>query len=313
MSRVWESVKEVVVHRLTPPFLVKSFAGPYVAGDSIESALETARVLHSSRGVLGTMDILGEEVRTPGEVAKQVDLYLRLVERLEAPMGSTISLKPSAMGLELDENLALENIGRIVAAAARAGVGTTIDMEDHRLTSATLKLHRRLREQYSADQLGTVLQSRLFRTAADIDDLSDLPSRIRLVIGIYKEPAEVAHTRKRDIKENYLVLLRKLIEGEHRVEIATHDENLLERSRQILEEFQVPRSSYEIQMLLGVPREPLQQRLVSEGHVVRLYIPFADNWTDAIAYLKRRMVENPSMAGMVLKNLFSPGGNGASR
>ncbi len=105
MSRVWESVKEVVVHRLTPPFLVKSFAGPYVAGDSIESALETARVLHSSRGVLGTMDILGEEVRTPGEVAKQVDLYLRLVERLEAPMGSTISLKPSAMGLELDENL----------------------------------------------------------------------------------------------------------------------------------------------------------------------------------------------------------------
>ncbi len=313
MSWVWDSVKQFIVHRLTPPFMVKTFAGPYVAGDSIESALEIARELYRSRGILSTLDVLGEEVTSPGEVEKQVDLYLRLVGRLADSAQSTISLKPSAMGLELDGELAMESINRVVSAAARAGVGTTIDMEDHRLTSATLQLHRRLREHYPAEQLGTVLQSRLFRTAADIDDLSDLPSRIRLVIGIYNEPAEVAHTRKREIKKNYLVLLRKLIEGGHRVEIATHDETLLERSRQILEEFQIPRSNYEFQMLLGVPREPLQQRLVSEGHVVRLYVPFAENWADAIAYLKRRMVENPSMAGMVLKNLFSTGGNGASR
>jgi proline dehydrogenase len=313
MSRAWDSAKQFIVYRMTPPFLVKSFARPYVAGDSIESALQTARALHGSRGVLSTLDILGEEVASPAGVNKQVDLYLRLVHRIEDPARCTISLKPSAMGLELSEELAEESIGRIVDAAAPAGIATTIDMEDHRLTSATLRLHRRMRERHSAALLGTVLQSRLFRTASDIDDLSDLPSRIRLVIGIYKEPAEVAHTRKREIKEKFLVLLRRLIEGGHTVEIATHDENLIQRSRRILEELQVPRSSCEFQMLLGVPREALQQRLVSEGHVVRIYVPFADNWGDAIAYLKRRMVENPSMAGMVLKNLFSPGGNGASR
>ncbi len=312
MSSVWDSIKEFAVHRLTPPLLVKTFARPYVAGDSIESALNTARELFARRKILSTLDILGEEVSSPEEVELQVGLYLRLVEQIEAPERTTISLKPSAMGLDLDQDLATAHVDRIVAAAARARVGVTIDMEDHQLTTATLRLHRRLRERYSTDQLGTVLQSRLFRTAADIEAMEDLPSRIRLVIGIYKEPAEVAHTRKRDIKANYLVLLRQLIEGGHKVEVATHDEHLLEQSRRILEEYKVPRSGSEFQMLLGVPRDALQQRLVSEGHKVRLYIPFADNWADAIAYCKRRMVENPSMAGMVLKNLFSPGNNGAS-
>jgi len=109
-----------------------------------------------------------------------------------------------------------------------------------------------------------------------------------------------------------LTLLRRLIAGGHSVEIATHDEALLRKCRRVLEELEVDRSRYEFQMLLGVPREAAQQRLVKEGHKVRLYIPFADNWTDAIAYLKRRMVENPSMAGMVLKNLFSPDDKGAN-
>lgn len=312
MSWAWDRAKQFVVHRLTPPFLVKSFARPYVAGDSIQAALDTARELFHDRGIHSTMDILGEETASPAEVERQVDLYLRLVELIENPGQTTISIKPSAMGLELDQGLAEESLEKIVAAAARAAVGATIDMEDHRLTSATLRLHRRLREQYSSGQVGTVLQSRLFRTAADIDGLSDLPSRIRLVIGIYDEPAEVAFIRKREIKENFLVLLHKLIDGGHTVEIATHDETLIERSGQILEDRQVPRSRYEFQMLLGVPREALQQRLINEGHVVRLYVPFADNWADAIAYCKRRMVENPRMAGMVLKNLFSPGGNGAN-
>jgi len=312
MSGAWDIVKEFAVHRLTPPFLVKAFARPYVAGDSIDAALATARSLYEKAGLLTTLDVLGEEVASVDEVEQQVALYLRLVERIDEPARTTISLKPSAMGLGLDEELARESIGRIVAAAARAGVGATIDMEDHRLTGATLRLHRELRATWPAETLGTVLQSRLFRTADDIDDLADLPSRIRLVIGIYNEPAEVAYTRKREIKANYLVLLRKLLEAGHTVEIATHDEQLLGNCRGVLEEYRVPPSSQEFQMLLGVPRDKVQRQLVDEGLAVRIYVPFAENWGDAIAYCKRRMVENPSMAGMVLKNLFSPGGNGAS-
>lgn len=311
MSGAWDMVKGFVVHRMTPPFLVKAFARPYVAGDSIDAALHTARSLHERAGLLATLDVLGEEVTSADEVAQQVSLYRRLVDRIDAPERTTISLKPSAMGLVLDEDLARQSIGGIVAAAARAGVGTTIDMEDHRLTSATLRLHRELRSDYPAGTVGTVLQSRLFRTAADIDDLADLPSRIRLVIGIYNEPAEVAFTRKREIKANYLVLLRKLLEAGHTVEIATHDEQLLGECRRMLEAFRVPPSRQEFQMLLGVPRDAVQRQLVGEGLAVRIYVPFAENWGDAIAYGKRRMVENPSMAGMVLKNLFSPGGNGA--
>jgi proline dehydrogenase len=270
MGSAWDSTKQFVVHRLTPPFLVKVFARPYVAGDSIDSALHTAADLTRTRGLHTTLDILGEEVASEPEITRQVDHYLRLVERIGDPDRCSISVKPSAMGLRLDEDLAAKNMGRIVDAAARAGVATTIDMEDHTLTTATLRLHRRLRERHSAERVGTVLQSRLFRTPEDIAALADLPSRIRLVIGIYKEPAEVALTRKRAIKEQFLVQLEQLIDGGHRVEVATHDEQLL------------------------------------------IYVPFADNWADAIAYCKRRMVENPSMAGMVLKNLFSPGTNGAS-
>ena len=157
---LWDSAKQFVIHRLTPTFLVKTFARPYVAGDSIGAALHTARELFQGRGLYTTLDVLGEEVSSPGEVEKHVELYLRLVERIEDPARCTISLKPSAMGLELDEALARRSIGRIVAAAARVGVATTIDMEDHRLTSATLQLHRHLRDAYPAEVVGTVLQEK---------------------------------------------------------------------------------------------------------------------------------------------------------
>ena len=312
MSALWEGVKRFFVFRLTPPALIKSFAHPYISGDSMESAIRLADSLHQGQSLQSTIDVLGEEVSSEAEARAYTEVYLGLIRGLGERRHATISLKPTAMGLRLGEGLAAGLIDRVVGEAARSKVGVTIDMEDHTLTDATLKLHRRLREQHGMELIGTVLQSRLFRTAADVEALSGLPSRIRLCLGIYREPGTIAWTDKRRIKENFLVLLERLAAGGHFVEVATHDEALVVRSRELLERLGVPRERIEFQMLLGVPRGPLQARLVAAGYPVRLYVPFALRWADAIAYCRRRMVENPSMAAMVLGNLFSPQRQGAA-
>lgn len=296
--------KQFVVNSIPAP-LVKVFAAPYVAGDSLEKGLATSDRLFKDKGIHSTMDVLGEAEKTESKVREAVQLYLRTLEGLKDRSYCTISVKPGHFGYYVDPGFCRENIEELAAACQKAGRGLTVDMEDTDLTDFTLQLYRDLKPKYPV--LGTVLQSRLYRTEKDIDALDGLQAHIRLCIGIYRVKEPLATQNNRAMKENLLKLLEKLLDRGHYVCIATHDVEYIARARKILTDRGVPKDRYEFQMLVGVPREKLQRELVEAGEIVRLYVPFAVHWDDAIAYLRRRMLENPHMAGLVLKNLVARG------
>lgn len=299
---LWEKVKGAAVH-LTPGFLVKAFASPYVAGATIESAIEKAVELYEKRKIISTIDCLGEEVEERAPAEEAVALYLEILRKLGEWRHSSVSIKPTQMGANIDPEFCCANVEKIVAAAEKANREITIDMESAELTDCTLDMHRELRSRYG--NVGTVLQSRLYRTAEDVEKRLGPPgATVRLCIGIYNEPSEIAYTNKTEIKRNFIVVLNKLLDGGHRVQIATHDAALIRRCREIIEERKIAGENVEFQMLLGVPIDSVQDELVRAGYTVRSYIPFAVNWDDAIAYCKRRMKENPGMALYVIKNLL---------
>jgi len=291
--------------RLVPAPLVRWFARPYVAGASLEAGLAVARKA-SEEGLLTTLDLLGEDVTTSAQVDANVAVYRRTIDALAAlpaAMRPSVSLKPSAFTTR-DPGGVVGPIESLAALARERGVALTIDMEGHRWTDLTLDLALDL---YGRGfDVGTVLQTRLYRTA---DDLRRIPRgmRLRLVIGIYRESSRIAMVEKPAMKRAMLDAARFLVARDVHVEFATHDVACVETfAREIAP--RAPRSS-EVQMLLGVPRKALQRRLVSGEYgvciPVRLYVPFAIGWRDATAYLRRRMAESPNVTWLVLRNLFS--------
>jgi proline dehydrogenase len=289
--------------------MVRWFARPYVAGDSLDKALDVAARLWRDRGILTTLDVLGEEVEEKARVDANVRLYASAIDALardarfaERPTRPSISLKPSGFTVGGPEE-ARAPIEQLAGHARDKGVALTVDMEDRRWTDFTIDLAVGLFER--GMDVGTVLQTRLNRTEKD---LARIPPgmRLRLVIGIYPEPGDVATTDKWAMKERMTSYARKLLERRTFVEFATHDQPTVERF--IREVAPLDPDRCEVQMLLGVPRGDLIER-VRKGTLgpalpVRLYVPFADGWDDATAYLRRRMAESPSMAWLVLRNLF---------
>ncbi len=295
------AAKKTVVNMI-PGRLVRVFAAPYVAGDSLEKALAVADRLHEEKGVETTLDVLGEAEKTEAKVRGAVDAYLRALEAVKTRSYCTISIKPGHWGYYVSPELARRNIEEMAAACQAAGRGLTVDMEDTDVTDWTIQLYRDLKPKYPI--LGTVLQSRLYRTEKDLDAFDGLKANIRMVIGIYNVPAPAAMTKKRDMKEALLKESLILLNRGHYVCFATHDIGYVRRALKTFQDKKIPKDRYEFQMLLGVPRDRIIKELRDAGVKVRLYIPFANDWNDAIAYLRRRMLESPSMAGLVVKNLF---------
>ncbi|HAA58575.1 MAG TPA: proline dehydrogenase [Myxococcales bacterium] len=295
-------IKESMI-QLTPSPLVRLFSAPYVAGNSLIAAIEKADRLWQTQQLQTTLDLLGEGIKEREDITHEVDEYLRVIDAIGDKSYITISLKPTQMGLNIDPAFCRDNIARILKRAQTHNIQVTIDMEESDYTESTLVLHRSLREEF--DNVGTVLQSRLFRTEEDIHKhLDGLKAHIRLCIGIYNEPANIALQKKPEIKDNLFKLLGILWEKGHFVGIATHDEALLRRCLALAKERNIPKEQYEVQMLLGVPRKAIQQEIVKSGIPVRLYVPYATTWDHALAYLRRRMAENPNMIFYVLGNLW---------
>jgi proline dehydrogenase len=287
---------------LMPDMLVRTFAAPYCAGKGISSGVAKADEIHSKLGLSTTLDLLGEEVFKREDVEATVQVYFRMIEAVKDRPFATISLKPTQLGINESEAYCQENLRRIVAAAAEHKIHITLDMEDRHFTDVTLRMFKAIRNEF--DNFGIVLQSRLFRTPEDIKALHTKPCKVRICIGIYKEPAEVALQDKRDMKEKLFECVQLLLEHGHYPEIATHDEPTVRRCMAYLDQRGVAKDAYEFQMLLGVPRMELQQEIVKRGQVMRLYVPFAEDWKYAVHYMKRRLGANPAMAAMVIKNLF---------
>jgi proline dehydrogenase len=271
-----------------PKPVVQLFSSRYIAGSTLTDAVRVVRRLNAE-GKLATIDVLGEEIKREEEARAIAQAYRDVFAAIEREaLASTVSVKPTALGLHLSYGLCKENVESIVA----QGKFVRIDMEDSSTTTETLQLYRELRED-GHDNVGIVLQACLRRTLDDIDSLVDLGPDVRLCKGIYVEPPAIAYTDYDAVRANFMKAFHVLgaIDGSH-VAIATHDEWLIREALKSLP------PSYEFQMLLGV-REERATELVRDGHRLRVYVPFGEQW---YRYSLRRLQENPAMAGTIARS-----------
>jgi len=277
-----------------PRAVVQLLSAPYIAGPTLEDARSTVAALNAE-GRLATMDVLGEEVRRPAEAEAVASAYHSALDAVAGDhLDANISVKLTALGLEIDLDLCGSLLATVVADAAARGVFVRIDMEHSACTDDTLRLYRELRTA-GRENVGIALQSCLRRTLADVGDIADLRPNVRLCKGIYVEPPAIAYQGSDAIRANFVQTLDALLELGCYVGVATHDEWLLERS---LEQVAgLGRDDYELQMLLGV-RERRATELVAAGHRLRVYVPYGDRWYE---YSLRRLQENPALAGMLAK------------
>jgi proline dehydrogenase len=277
-----------------PRAVVQLLSAPYIAGPTLEDARSTVAALNAE-GKLATMDVLGEEVRRPAEAEAVASAYHSALDAVAGDhLDANISVKLTALGLEIDLDLCGSLLATVVADAAARGVFVRIDMEHSACTDDTLRLYRELRTA-GRENVGIALQSCLRRTLADVGDIADLRPNVRLCKGIYVEPPAIAYQGSDAIRANFVQTLDALLELGCYVGVATHDEWLLERS---LEQVAgLGRDDYELQMLLGV-RERRATELVAAGHRLRVYVPYGDRWYE---YSLRRLQENPALAGMLAK------------
>jgi proline dehydrogenase len=273
-------------------------AARFVAGESLDQLVPVLRRLNE-QGLLTNTTLLGEHVHTPDESRAVVTAYTEVLDRIAAEgLRTNVALKLTHLGLDLDEQLAYENVSTLVQHAAGLGNFVRMDMEESRWVDATLRIYRRLREA-GHENTGTVLQSYLYRTEADLESLLDLKPNLRFVKGAYLESPDVAYPDKSDVDAAYVRLVERSLREGGFTAIATHDERLIEHSIAFAEREDIPRERFQFQMLYGV-RPQLQLDLVERGFAVLVATPFGPDW---YRYLMRRLAERPANTFFFLKNL----------
>lgn len=273
----------------------------FVAGERVDDAVRVAGRL-AADGLDSSLDHLGEDVHERAHALAAADAYVALIDRLSVAGlagRSEVSVKLSALGQVLDPALALEQAGRICAAAAGAGTTVTVDMEDHTTTDATLAAVCDLRREWP--WVGAVIQAQLHRSEADCRELAAAGSRVRLCKGAYRVPAEAGFLHRRDVDRSYVRCLRVLMEGSGYPMVATHDPTLLRVADALVRRVGRERGSYEYQMLYGV-RPDEQRSLSGRGESVRVYVPYGGEW---YPYLMRRLAERPANVAFFLRSLAS--------
>jgi proline dehydrogenase len=269
---------------------VRRLSSRYIAGPTLDDGVRVVRRLNE-KGKLATVDVLGEEVTTAAEAGTIVRAYHHALARIDADrLDANVSIKLTGLGLELGEELCLENVRTVLDDAARRGIFVRIDMEDSTTTERTLRLYRELRGEGRAN-VGVVVQAYLRRSLGDLQGLGN----VRLCKGIYIESPEIAYREYEAVRANYRRCLEALVEQGAYVAIATHDEALIEHALQVVAAADLPRDRYEFQMLLGV-RPDRADLLVADGHRLRVYVPYGRDW---YAYSLRRLQENPAVAGHI--------------
>jgi proline dehydrogenase len=273
----------------------------FVAGTTIDDAL-AATASMNQLNLSVSVDNLGENVTNADEARHSAQLYHQMLDQMQAQsLNANVSLKLTHMGLDVDEAMAYEIASGVVQHAARIGNFVRIDMEGSAYTQRTLEfVHRLHRQPENAGHVGAVIQSYLFRSEKDVEQLLAERIRIRLCKGAYKEPPEIAFPKKSDADANYVKLMKMLLKSGVYHGIATHDENMVRATIEFAQKEKIAASAFEFQMLYGVRRD-LQQKLVKEGWRCRVYIPFGTEW---YPYLMRRLAERPANAIFILKNLF---------
>ncbi len=276
-----------------------SFARRFIAGETVEEAIRDARVLQE-RGLLLTLDYLGESVKTTDEAAAATQEYVRLIEVIVASgIERNLSIKLTQLGVDVDRATCVDNLRRILEPAGRHGFFVRIDMENSPYTDVTMEVFETLWQQEYRN-VGLALQSALRRTEQDVKRLIELGARVRLVKGAYKEPPSVAFQQKAEVDDAFRRLMRLLLEQGTYPAIATHDEAIIADTRAYAAERKLGRDRFEFQMLYGIRRD-LQSSLVADGYRMRIYLPFGRQW---FPYFMRRLGERPANVGFVLGAVF---------
>ena len=279
------------------------FARRFIAGESIEEAVTAAGALQR-QGLLLTLDYLGESVSSAAAAAAAAADYIKIINAIvNSGIERNISLKLTQLGLDVDRATAVDNMRRILEPADANGFFVRIDMENSPYTEATLEILDTLWRQ-GHRQIGTVIQSYLKRSAADIGRLNALGSRVRLVKGAYKEPKDVAYQKKSEVDAAFVELMQLLLDQGTYPAIATHDPDMIDATKSYARSKGYPNSNFEFQMLFGIRRD-LQAALVKEGYRVRVYVPFGKQW---YPYFMRRLGERPANVSFVLKGILSDRG-----
>ncbi len=275
----------------------------FVAGERLEDAVAVVRALNA-RGMTATLDHLGENVTNPEEARLAADAYLDALEAIRShDLQAGVSVKLTHLGLDLGDEVAYENVRRIVERAAEVGRFVRIDMESSAYVDRTLAIYRRLREEFS--NVGTVVQSYLFRTEEDVRQLIDEGiADLRLVKGAYDEPSDIAYQDRQRIREAFFALLRLMWTPDartkgSRVAIGSHDEAVIRYACTLAERMGVPREEYEFQFLYGIRRDRAES-LVAEGYRMRIYVPYGSQW---YPYFMRRLAERPANLFFFLRAL----------
>ena len=289
--------------RATKTAFVRRSVSTFMPGERLEDAIGAAAA-QQTHGIGAILTKLGENVTSAEEAEATTRHYLDVLDQVSAAgLRAQIAVKPTQLGLDLDQELCFRNLQRLVDRAGQHHNFVWIDMEGSPYVDPTLDLFRRTRARSA--QIGVALQAYLFRTAADVESLLPLGAAIRLVKGAYLEPPTVAYPQKADVDENFYTLSCRLLSAEARtagglLHIATHDPRLVDRLTAFIEQHGVPASAYEFAMLYGIQR-PLQQRLVRAGRPLRVLISYGDYW---FPWYMRRLAERPANVWFVAKNLL---------
>ena len=286
--------------QLLPKSLMKPFALRYIAGEALDDAVRVVRSLNS-KNLMATLDVLGENVTTKEEsiaAVRECEQVLHTIH--ENHLNSNLSIKLTQFGLKIDEDFCYSNVKQLLGIVSGYDNFVRIDMEDSSTAGATLNLYERLQAD-GFGNVGVVIQANMRRSEEDIRRLISLKANVRLCKGAYVEPETIALRDKEEVRFNYLKLLKKLLEARCFVGIATHDDFLVSGAYQYIREMNLKKTDYEFQMLHGV-RTKLRDRILADGHRLRVYVPFGQQW---YAYSIRRFKENPQIAWYILRALFS--------
>jgi proline dehydrogenase len=277
------------------------FSSRFVAGMQLADAVSVTERINK-RGASVSIDNLGENVTNIDEAKLSAELYHQMLDEISTrKLNANISLKLTHMGFDVDEDFAFRQVMELVSHAVQINSFVRVDMEGSPYTQRTLDFVRELHRQPGhAGKVGTVIQSYLYRSEDDVNQLLSERIRIRLCKGAYKESPEIAFPKKADVDANYIKLACTLLKSGVYHGLATHDQKIIDEMKQFARAENIPPTAYEFQMLHGVRRD-LQQKLVRDGYALRVYIPFGAEW---YPYFMRRLAERPANALFLAKNMF---------
>jgi proline dehydrogenase len=295
--------------------IARKVALRFVAGETLEEAIQVAKTLNEN-GMYVTMDQLGEHTHTTAQAGATADEIIKILDAIDqSGVKSGLSVKLTQIGLSLDEAVCEENLSKILKRASEYNIFVRIDMEDSACVDATMRIYWKMRHEYQFNNVGMVIQSYLYRSDKDVADLLEEDTRIRLVKGAYKEPAEIAYPKKSDVdaafdRQTEMLLKHGVQETSPGIHddgfwppvtaVASHDEARVQYAIQRAQELGVPKEKLEFQMLFGIRRE-LQQRLAEAGYPVRIYVPFGTEW---YPYFMRRLAERPANLWFFISSLI---------